>query len=124
MIQQKLTNGPQKPQNEPRSNNGSQMSQYGSKTGPLVHTGRAQLQGESKRAQGRSTLEKKKNIHKREYNSTYSSGRTMQEWRVHRHGYHPMDSRSCMHKCKPKFTLHLPVNMNGLTGGGAVARNE
>ena len=29
-----------------------------------------------------------------------------------------------MHKCKPKFTLLLPVDMNGLTGGGGEGRND
>ena len=31
---------------------------------------------------------------------------------------------SCMPKCKPKFTLLLPVDMDGLTGGGGVERND
>ena len=29
-----------------------------------------------------------------------------------------------MQKCKPKFTLLLPVDMDGLTGGGGMERND
>ena len=31
---------------------------------------------------------------------------------------------SCMQKCKPKCTLLLPVNMDGLTGGGGLEKYE
>ena len=126
MIQQKFTNGPQKPTNELQSNTGQTRVQDGYKWSTSPHgtdTGPKRVRRGSKQTQGISTLEKEKqltSVSKTQPNLLVGPRAMKDEefmaWAL------SYGLESCMQNCKPKFTLLLPVEIDGLNGAGGVER--
>eukprot|EP00670_Eutreptiella_braarudii_P016864 CAMPEP_0174363828 /NCGR_PEP_ID=MMETSP0811_2-20130205/70395_1 /TAXON_ID=73025 ORGANISM="Eutreptiella gymnastica-like, Strain CCMP1594" /NCGR_SAMPLE_ID=MMETSP0811_2 /ASSEMBLY_ACC=CAM_ASM_000667 /LENGTH=134 /DNA_ID=CAMNT_0015502877 /DNA_START=50 /DNA_END=450 /DNA_ORIENTATION=+ len=99
-----FTNGPQNSTNEPRSNNGSPMSQYGTKTGPLINTGRTRAKVQMVPERSKWFLQDPPLRKRKEFTSASKTQPTlpvgphaMQGRRVHGHGHYPMD---LSHACK------------------------